>query len=71
MDINYTGYIEHFFTSDDEMAKFYESTNDNTLGLLQNQYAILYNSDEKIIDKVKWNGTKNVSISYRPVNRAY
>lgn len=71
MDTNYTGYIEHSFASDEEMACFYELLEENTLGLLQNQYAILYNSTGEAIDKVKWNGMKNVSISYKPVNNTW
>lgn len=71
MNINYTGYIEHFFTSDEEIAKFYESANDNTLELLRNQYALLYNSAGEMIDKVKWDGVKNIPLSYKPVNNTW
>jgi PhoH-like ATPase len=59
----YTGYIEHTFETDNDMAMFYENINENTLNLLVNQYAILKSPDGVVVDTIKWNGEKNVALS--------
>lgn len=71
MEIKYKGFIEHHFESEEDMADFYEHLDNNKLNLLNNQYAILYSPDDILIDKIKWNGEKNVSISSRIVNNDY
>lgn len=67
----YKGYVDYHFSTDEEIADFYSNMQNNTLGLLVNQYAILYNSTGGIIDKVKWDGTCNKSISYKPISNDF
>lgn len=61
----YKGYIIHQFYNDDDMATFYESPENNFLDLLINQYAILKSSTGEVVDKIKWNGDRNISINPR------
>ena len=68
---NYKGYIDYHFSTDEEIAEFYSNMQKNTLGLLINQYAILYNTNGEIIDKVKWDGTYNKTISYKPISNDF
>lgn len=68
---DYKGYIDYHFSTDEEIADFYENMLVNSLGLLINQYAILYNSNGEMIDKVKWDGTCNKSISYKPISNDF
>lgn len=55
----YQGFIEVKLTSDDDMAEFYESLDKtkipkNKYNLINNQYIILKDKDNNIIDKYKW-----------------
>lgn len=61
----YKGYIIHQFKDDNDMAIFYENLEENTLKLLVNQYAILKSSDGIVVDKIKWNGSRNIAINPR------
>ena len=60
------GYRE-FHLNEQELANFYEHTEENTLGLLVNEYAMIYLNDE-IVDLTKWDGTKNEVIKYKAQN---
>ena len=68
---DYKGYIDYHFSTDEEMAEFYSNTQNNVLGLMINQYAILYNPNGEIIDKVKWDGVCNKTISYKPISNDF
>ena len=68
---DYKGYIDYHFSTDEEIAEFYSNMQNNTLGLMINQYAILYNPNGEIIDKVKWDGTYNKTISYKPISNDF
>ena len=68
---DYKGYIDYHFSTDEEIAEFYGNMQNNTLGLMINQYAVLYNSVGEIIDKVKWDGTCNKTISYKPISNDF
>ena len=68
---DYKGYIDYHFSTDEEMAEFYSNMQNNTLGLMINQYAILYNPNGEIIDKVKWDGVCNKTISYKPISNDF
>lgn len=68
---DYKGYIDYYFSTDEEIAEFYGNMQNNTLGLMINQYAILYNPTGEIIDKVKWDGTCNKTISYKPISNDF
>lgn len=62
---NYTGYKE-VILSEEEMAKFYESfsTKENKYNLLNNQYIIIKDSNNKVVDKYRW----DILSGYVPVN---
>lgn len=66
----YDGFVVYEIENDEELARFYENPDENTFGLLANQYCILMRNDE-IVDKVKWNGSKNVVVSYKSVNNNF
>ena len=66
----YNGYLTYEIESDEELASFYENPDINTFDLYTNQYCILMR-DDNIIDKVKWDGEKNVSVSYKGVNNSF
>ena len=68
---DYKGYIDYHFSTDEEIAEFYSNMQNNTLGLMINQYAILYNPNGEIIDKVKWDGICNKTISYKPISNDF
>ena len=68
---DYKGYIDYHFSTDEEIAEFYGNMQNNTLGLMINQYAILYNPAGEIIDKVKWDGAFNKTISYKPISNDF
>ena len=58
--IPYTGYVKVFCTSDEELADFYTKLNDtdsiqkNFLDLEVNQYVLIYDKENKVIDKYKY-----------------
>ena len=54
-DEEYTGYKEVSMT-DDEMSKFYSNLNSNHYNLLVNQYLVVKNSKNEIVDKRRWDG---------------
>lgn len=68
---DYKGYIDYHFSTDEEIAEFYGNMQNNTLGLMINQYAVLYNPNSEIIDKVKWDGICNKTISYKPISNDF
>ena len=68
---DYKGYIDYHFSTDEEIAEFYSNMQNNALGLMINQYAILYNPNGEIIDKVKWDGACNKTISYKPISNDF
>lgn len=69
--LDYKGYIDYTFPTEQDMADFYESLDDNKLGLKVNQYALLYSPDENLVDRVKWNGEKYVAVSFRNINNDF
>ena len=62
-DDNYKGYIECRL-SNDEMEEFYSNPNDNYFNSLINQYIIIKNQDNQVVDKKLWDGTGYRAISY-------
>ena len=60
----YKGYLE--VTLDDEqMALLYENLNENTYGLLTNEYLLIRNSDGDVVDKRKWDGESLIPIKFK------
>lgn len=67
---NYKGY-KTITVDDTEMAHFYQNLKTNMYDLLINQYLIVQNQQNEIIDKLIWNGETHKSISYRQINNDF
>lgn len=65
-----SGYKVVELKSDEEIAEFYKCREINVFDLLINQYCIII-KDGEVIDKVRWNGSTNDSISYLPINNDF
>ena len=52
---DYTGYKE-IHMSEEAMIEFYSNPNENLYDLRVNEYAIIYNSDGLVVEKVCWTG---------------
>lgn len=64
---NYTGYLERQ-CDDNELALFYGNylvNNINIYGLLDNQYLLIKDRDNEIIDKYKWHEEKYIPIQFQ------
>lgn len=61
----YKGYRE-LSLNEEDMAHFYENLNENTLNLLTNEYVILKDSNNNIVDKLKWDGETYQTIRCKP-----
>ena len=57
----YLGYKE-VVMNDDTMADFYECPFVNSAGMLKNQYLIIKNTNDEVVDVVKWNGERYVEV---------
>ena len=64
-DIKYKGFKEVSLTEDD-MAHFYENMTSNMFGLLTNEYLILKDIREEVVDTLKWNGETYETIRCKP-----
>lgn len=60
---NYDGYIE-IVMDNDEMAEFYSNPTDNKYGLYINQYLLVKNEDDEIVDKLCWTGEEYRHLTY-------
>lgn len=50
------------------MADFYQNKNkDNAFGLVKNQYLLVKDESENVVDKYRWDGEKLVSISFKRI----
>lgn len=61
----YKGYREVCMT-EEKMAHFYENMNENSLGLLTNEYLILKDADGNAVDKLKWDGETYQTVRSKP-----
>lgn len=59
----YSGYKEYILT-DDELSDFYSNMNYNFFNLLINEYIIIRNEDEEVIDQYYWDGIKHKKVRY-------
>ena len=64
-DIKYKGFKEVSLTEDD-MAHFYENMTSNMFGLLTNEYLILKDIRDEVVDTLKWNGETYETIRCKP-----
>lgn len=66
----YTGFIEKSLSNDD-MAYFYEHLSENVYGLLRNQYLIVKNDKDEIVDSYRWNGEIHEPLFKKNVQSLY
>lgn len=66
----YKGFIEKSL-SEDEMAYFYEHISENIFGLLLNQYLIIKDEKDEIVDAYRWNGTQHEPLFKRNIQSLY
>ena len=69
-DGSYCGFIVYDCRDDEELARFYETANDNPLGLLVNQYCIL-TQNKTIVDMVVWDGEHIEHAGFKNINNDY
>ena len=70
IDDAYVGYKE-IILDEDQMANFYSNLEINIFNLLKNEYIIIKNVNNEIVDKMKWNGEKYITISYGNMDSRY
>lgn len=61
----YKGYRD-ITLSENDMAYFYEHLNENVFNLLTNEYVIIRNADNEVVDKLKWDGEMYQNIRNKP-----
>lgn len=61
----YKGYRD-ITLSENDMAYFYEHLNENIFNLLTNEYVIIRNTDNEVVDKLKWDGEMYQAIRNKP-----
>ena len=66
----YSGYVEVNLT-DQEIADFYQNPTINSFGLLENQYLIINNSENKYVDIRKWDGNHFTEIVERNISTMF
>lgn len=70
MDDTYKGFIEKSL-SEEEMAYFYEHLQENTFDLFTNEYLILKNDKNEIVDKFRWNGYEYQNVKFPTIKSNY
>lgn len=63
----YDGY-EDIIMTDDEMANFYSTPEINHYNLFANEYLIVRNTQNEIVDKLCWTGFKYRNVNYSEMN---
>lgn len=66
----YKGFVEKSL-SEEDMAYFYEHLQENVFGLLINQYLILKDRKDEIVDAYRWNGTQHESLFKKNIQSLY
>lgn len=66
----YKGFIEKSL-SEVEMAYFYEHINENMFKLLANQYLILKDNKDEVVDACRWNGTQHEPLFKKNIQSLY
>lgn len=67
---NYTGYIEKTL-SEDEMAYFYSHLQENIYDLLENQYILIKNQENQIVDSLVWRDNSYQNLKFPNVRSEY
>ena len=66
----YKGFVEKSL-SEEDMAYFYENLQENVFGLLINQYLILKDDKDEVIDAYRWNGTQHEPLFKKNIQSLY
>ena len=66
----YKGFIEKSL-SEEEMAHFYEHLQENTFGLLTNEYLVLKNNKDEVVDKFRWDGYEYQNVKFPTIKSNY
>ena len=53
------------------MAEFYSNLSFNPYKLLTNEYLIIKNTNNEVVDKMRWNGNEFSTISYNSIDSRY
>lgn len=67
---NYDGYKE-IIMADAEMAEFYSNLDKNSYDLFINEYLIIKDKENQVVDKLCWTGKDYRRLSYRTLNSTY
>ena len=70
MPPDYSGYIEKTMNETD-LAYFYSNLTSNSFNLLVNQYLIIKNESNEIIDKLRWTGDEYQNVKYNAMKSNY
>lgn len=66
----YKGYQE-IKLNDDDMSDFYTNINENKYDCLLNEYLIIKNESDEIVDYRRWNGQTHVALNYKQINSKF
>ena len=66
----YKGFVEKSL-SEEDMAYFYENLQDNTFGLLTNEYLVLKNDKNEVVDKFRWDGHEYQNVKFPTIKSNY
>lgn len=69
-EVEYKGFIEKSL-SEKDMAYFYENITENIYSLFTNQYLVIKDLEENVVDKFKWNGEEYQPIKYPAIKSNY
>lgn len=67
---DYSGFIEKTL-SESEMAYFYEHLQENIFDLYTNEYLILKNDKDQIVDKFRWDGCEYQNVKFPTIKSNY
>lgn len=66
----YKGYIE-VSLEEEQWASLYSNPEDNAYGCLENQYLIVYDKEQNIVDRFKWLDNGYKKLSYKQINNSF
>ena len=66
----YKGYIE-IQQNESKYAELYNNINSNVYDCFTNQYILVKDHENNLVDRLKWNGNKYEHLSYKQVNNNY
>ena len=70
IDDNYKGFVEKSL-SEEEMASFYSNLKENIYDLLTNEYLVLKNDKNEVVDKFRWDGYEYQNVKFPTIKSNY